>query len=69
MTQTDKEKLEAIEWEMGFIYDELKHFDEEGFKQDSNSFIFRQTSRKEHRNLKTEWKILYRIREILEDKS
>ena len=66
MTQTDKEKLEAIEWEMSFIYDELKLFDEEGFKQDSNSFLFRQTSRKEHRSLKTEWKILYRIREILE---
>jgi len=49
MTQTDKEKLEAIEWEMSFIYDELKLFDEE-----------------EHRSLKTEWKILYRIREILE---
>ena len=65
----DKEKLEAIEWEMSFIYDELKLFDEEGFKQDSNSFLFRQTSRKEHRSLKTEWKILYRIREILEDKS
>ena len=60
----DKEKLEAIEWEMSFIYDELKLFDEEGFKQDSNSFLFRQTSRKEHRSLKTEWKILYRIREI-----
>jgi len=57
MTQTDKEKLEAIEWEMSFIYDELKLFDEEGFKQDSNSFLFRQTSRKEHRSLKTEWKI------------
>ena len=39
MTQTDKEKLEAIEWEMSFIYDELKLFDEEGFKQDSNSFL------------------------------
>jgi len=58
--------IEAIEWEMSFIYDELKLFDEEGFKQDSNSFLFRQTSRKEHRSLKTEWKILYRIREILE---
>ena len=56
MTQTDKEKLEAIEWEMSFIYDE----------QNYNSFLFRQTSRKEHRSLKTEWKILYRIREILE---
>ena len=62
----DKEKLEAIEWEMSFIYDELKLYDEEGFKQDSNSFLFRQMSSKEHRSLKTEWKTLYRIREILE---
>ena len=49
MTLTDKEKIEAIEWEMSFIYDELKLFDKE-----------------EHRSLKTEWKTLYRIREILE---
>ena len=40
MTQTDKEKLEAIEWEMSSIYDELKLFDEEDFKQDPNSFLF-----------------------------
>ena len=49
MTQTDKEKLEAIEWEMSFVSAELELFDES-----------------EHRSLTSEWKILYRIREILE---
>ena len=54
MTRTDKEKIEAIEKEIGLINDELEVFEED---EEDKKFL---------EGLKTEWKVLYHIREILE---
>ena len=48
----DKEKLEAIEKEISLVYDDLELFEEE--------------DKKYREGLKTEWKVLYRIGEIIE---
>ena len=48
----DDKKLEAIEKEIGLIYDDLERCEKEG-----KEFL---------EEMKTEWKVLYHIREILE---
>ena len=50
--RTDMEKLEAIEKEISLVYDDLELFEEE--------------DKKYREGLKTEWKVLYRIGEIIE---
>ena len=47
-----EEKLKAIEKEIGLIYDDLERCEKEG-----KEFL---------EEMKTEWKVLYHIREILE---
>ena len=56
MTQTDKEKLEAIKKEIGLVYDDLELFTEEDKKYREGI----------DQTLKKEWNVLYHIREILE---
>ena len=48
----DDKKLEAIEKEIDLIYDDLERCEKEG-----KEFL---------EEMKTEWKVLYNIREILE---